>query len=118
MENKYKLPIEVRNKVKQELYEYKKNKKRLENINEDTGIDTRALLIAYKRIEQIETVLNSLNKEDREAAELIFISKCKRERAEVEQGISKAAYYNVMNKVIYLVALEMDLYYEIEEEKR
>ena len=61
------------------------------------------------RLSQIESVLNSLNEEDREAAELIFIDKYTQAGAEVAKGISKAAYYNAMNKVIYLTAIEMDL---------
>jgi len=61
------------------------------------------------RLKQIENVLNSLNKEDREAAELIFIDKYTQSGAEIARGLSKAAYYNAMNKVIYLVAVEMDL---------
>ena len=71
--------------------------------------DTRKILIAQTRITQIERVLESLNKEDREAAELIFIDKYTQSGAEIAKGLSKAAYYNAMNKVIYLVAIEMDL---------
>lgn len=105
MKNKYKIPWHVRQYVKKELMDYKSNKKLVANYNGDT----RGLILANMRLTQIENVLNSLNKEDREAAELIFIDKYTQSGAEIAKGLSKAAYYNAMNKVIYLVALEMDL---------
>jgi hypothetical protein len=82
---------------------YQDNKRRLENYPGDT----RSLLIASTRIAQIENVLNALNKEDREAAEIIFIDHYTQAGAEVAKGLSKDAYYNAMNKVIYLTAKEM-----------
>ena len=85
--------------------DYKSNKKLVANYKGDT----RGLILANMRLNQIENVLNSLNKEDREAAELIFIDKYTQSGAEIAKGLSKAAYYNAMNKVIYLVAIEMDL---------
>ena len=105
MKNKCKIPWHVRQYVKKELMDYKSNKKL---VNKFKG-DTRALILANMRLSQIESVLNSLNEEDREAAELIFIDKYTQAGAEVAKGISKAAYYNAMNKVIYLTAIEMDL---------
>jgi hypothetical protein len=65
--------------------------------------------LAHKRISQIENVLQSLNTEDREAAEIIFIDKYTQGGAEVAKGLSKAAFYNAMNKIIYLTAKEMEL---------
>lgn len=105
MKNKYKIPWHVRQYVKKELMDYKSNKKLVANYKGDT----RGLILANMRLNQIENVLNSLNKEDREAAELIFIDKYTQSGAEIAKGLSKAAYYNAMNKVIYLVAIEMDL---------
>lgn len=105
MKNAYKLPWHVRQYVKKELMDYKSNKKLLKNYKGDT----RGLILANTRINQIERVLERLNKEDREAAELIFIDKYTQSGAEVAKGLSKAAYYNAMNKVIYLTAVEMDL---------
>ena len=105
MKNTYKLPWHVRQYVKKELMDYKSNKKLLKNYKGDT----RGLILANTRINQIERVLERLNKEDREAAELIFIDKYTQSGAEVAKGLSKAAYYNAMNKVIYLTAVEMDL---------
>lgn len=105
MKNTYKLPWHVRQYVKKELMDYKNNKRLLANYKGDT----RGLILANMRLTQIENVLNRLNKEDREAAELIFIDKYSQSGAEIAKGISKAAYYNAMNKVIYLTAIEMDL---------
>ena len=105
MKNKYKIPWHVRQYVKKELMDYKSNKKLIAKYKGDT----RGLILANMRLKQIDNVLNSLNKEDREAAELIFIDKYTQSGAEIARGLSKAAYYNAMNKVIYLVAIEMDL---------
>ena len=105
MKSKYKIPWHVRQYVKKELMDYKSNKKLVAKYKGDT----RGLILANMRLAQIDNVLNSLNKEDREAAELIFIDKYTQSGAEIAKGLSKAAYYNAMNKVIYLVAVEMDL---------
>ena len=105
MKNKYKIPWHVRQYVKKELMDYKSNKKLISKYKGDT----RGLILANMRLTQIDNVLNTLNKEDREAAELIFIDKYTQSGAEIAKGLSKAAYYNAMNKVIYLVAVEMDL---------
>lgn len=105
MKNKYKIPWHVRQYVKKELMDYKSNKKLIAKYKGDT----RGLILANMRIAQIDNVLQSLNKEDREAAELIFIDKYTQSGAEIAKGLSKAAYYNAMNKVIYLVAVEMEL---------
>ena len=105
MKNKYKIPWHVRQYVKKELMDYKSNKKLVANYKGDT----RGLILVNMRLNQIENVLNRLNKEDKEAAELIFIDQYTQSGAEIAKGLSKAAYYNAMNKVIYLVAVEMDL---------
>ena len=101
----YKLPWHIRQYVKRELMDYKDNKRLLETYEGDT----RGLILANTRVAKIEKVLNTLNKEDREAAEYIFIHKYTQAGAEIAKGISKAAYYNAMNKVIYMVAKEMEL---------
>ena len=104
-DSRYKVKWHVRQFVKAELMDYKHNKEMLAKYK---GL-TRDLIIASKRLAQIENVLQSLNQEDREAAEIIFFEKYTQAGAEVAKGLSKAAYYNVMNKVIYLTAREMDL---------
>lgn len=105
MKNNYKIPWHVRQYVKQELMDYKKNKRLLT----DYKGSTRGLILVNKRLAQIENVLQRLNKEDKEAAELIFTKQYSQAGAEVAAGLSKAAYYNAMNKVIYFTAKEMDL---------
>lgn len=105
MKNTYKIPWHVRQYVKQELMDYKKNKRLLT----DYKGSTRGLILVNKRLAQIENVLQRLNKEDKEAAELIFNKQYSQAGAEVAAGLSKAAYYNAMNKVIYFTAKEMDL---------
>ena len=105
MKSKYKIPWHVRQYVKKELMDYKSNKKLIANYKGDS----RGLILVNTRLAQIENVLDKLNTEDREAAELIFIQHYTQSGAEIARGLSKAAYYNAMNKVIYLVAVEMDL---------
>lgn len=109
MKNKYKIPWHVRQYVKKELMDYKKNKKLLDKLSNYTDINTRDIALIKLKLMQIETVLNKLSQEDQEAAEVIFLSHYTQSGAEIAKGISKAAYYNTMNKVIYLVAVEMDL---------
>ena len=105
MKNKYKLPWHVRQYVKTELMEYKGNKKLLAKCKGST----RALLLTQKRLEDIDAVLERLDKEDRDVTEIIFFDKYTQAGAETAKSVSKAMYYNTMNKVIYLVAKEMDL---------
>ena len=105
MKNKYKIPWHVRQYVKKELMDYQSNKRLLAKLKGNT----RELILINLRLTQIENVLQSLNKEDREAAEIIFIQKYTQGGAEIAKGLSKAAYYNAMNKVIYLTAVEMEL---------
>ena len=105
MKNKYRMPWHIRQFVKTELMEYKNNKKLITKYKGDT----RTLLLVHTRLNQIDAVLDSLNKEDREAAEIIFIDQYTQSGAEIAKGLSKAAYYNAMNKIIYLTAKAMDL---------
>lgn len=105
MKNSYKIPWHVRQYVKTELLEYKGNKKLLASCKGTT----RTLLLIQRRLEMINAVFESLNKEERDVAEIIFISKYTQAGAETAKNVSKAMYYNTMNKVIYLVAKEMDL---------
>lgn len=102
---KYKTPWHVRQYVKTELLEYKTNRKLLNQLKGNT----RTMLLAEKRLTQIDNVLESLNKEDRDVAEIIFFEKYSQAGAETAKNVTKAMYYNCMNKVIYLVAKEMEL---------
>lgn len=108
MRNKYKLPLHIKNYVKKELYDYKKNKSKLDGI-QSTSISTRTILITTQRIEQIEKVYNDLSKEDKKMVEKIFFEKCSQIYMETNYYISKDMYYNAMNKMLYLMAIEFDL---------
>ena len=103
MDKKYKLPWHVKQYVKTELMDYTATKKLLKEVK-----DTRALLIATKRVEIIERVFARLNTEDRKVSDLIFIKHYSQAKAETE-GIGKTTYYNVQNKVIYYTAKELEL---------
>ena len=104
---KYKLPLHIKKYIQTELYDYKKNKKIIDNLEKNTS--TRAFLLATERIYKIEKVLNNLPKEDKEAVKKIFFEKYNQIYAEMHMGISKDMYYNIKNKMIYLTAIEFDL---------
>lgn len=108
---KYKLPLHIKNYVRQELYDFKKNKKIIEDLQKQSQkeIITRTLLIATQKIIQIENVLNKLSKEEKELIEIIFFKKTNQIKAEMYYYISKDAYYNIMNKMLYLTAIEFNL---------
>lgn len=108
MRNRYKLPLHIKNYVKKELYDYRKNKNKLEEI-QSTSISTRTILIATQRLEQIEKVYNELSKEDKKMVEKIFFEKCNQVYMETNYYITKDMYYNTMNKMLYLLATEFDL---------
>lgn len=105
MKNNYKTPWHIRQFVKRELMDYKDNKRLIENYEGDT----RGLILVNKRLAQIDNVLSRLNKEDKEAFYIIFVDKYTQTGAEIAKGLGKAAYYNAMNKIIYLTSKEMDL---------
>ena len=107
----YKLPLHIKNYVKQELYDYRKNKKLIQEVQKEpiNEIVTRTLLIATQKIKLIENVYNGLIKEEQELVEIIFFKKTNQGRAEAYYYISKDAYYNIKNKMLYLTAKEFNL---------
>ena len=108
MRHKYKVQLHIKNYVKKELYDYKKNKNKLNEIQlNDTS--SQALLIIIQRIQRIEKVYNSLSREEQKITEKIFFEKCNQPYMETNYYISKDMYYNNMNKTIYLVAIELEL---------
>lgn len=108
---KYKLPLHIKNYVRQELYDYNKNKKKLIELQSkvNSEISTKTILIATQKINQIESVINKLNLDEKELIEIIFFKRINQVKAESFYYISKMAYYNAMNKMLYLTALEFDL---------
>lgn len=107
MKNKYKLPLHIKNYIKTELYDYKKNKKLINNINNNTS--TRTYLLAIQRINKIDKVYNSLSREEQESVKKIFFEKHNQVYAETHDNITKDMYYNIKNKMIYLTAIEFEL---------
>lgn len=108
---KYKLPLHIKNYVKQELYDYKKNKNFIEELQnkQSNELTTKTLLIATRKINQIENVIQNLSSEEKELIEIIFFKKTNQTKAEMYYYISKDAYYNTMNKMLYLTAIEFNL---------
>lgn len=107
MGKKYKLPLHIKKYIQTELYDYKKNKKLIDTLNNNTS--TRTYLLAIQRINKIEKILDNLPKEDKEAVEKIFFEKHNQVYAEMNDHITKDMYYNIKNKMIYLTAIEFDL---------
>lgn len=107
MGKKYKLPLHIKKYIQTELYDYKKNKKLINNINNNT--QTRTYLLAIQRINKIDKVYNNLSKEEKEAFKKIFIDNHNQIYAEMHDNITKDMYYNIKNKIIYLTAIEFDL---------
>lgn len=109
--SKYKLPLHIKNYCKQELYNYNKNKLLLKELQkqQDNQINTRTLLLATKKINQIENVFNNLTTDEKELVVIIFFNKTNQAKAETRYYISKDAYYNIMNKMLFLTAQEFNL---------
>lgn len=132
--SKYQLDKHIKKYIKSELYNYEKNKKKIEDIEKDiidaSGfndgqprgnatsdtterkaeklITTKSLLIATKRVNNIERALNKLTKQEQKDVELIFFKGHSQVYAEMHDNISKDMYYNLMDKMIYLTAIEYD----------
>ena len=109
MSSSYKLPDHIKNYVKVELYNFTKTKKLLKDMRKNKLVSSQSLLIAERKVAQIQTVLNRLNEDQRSIAETIFIKHYSQTKAEVEAYISYDSYYYTKNKVIFLVAKEMNL---------
>lgn len=107
MSKKYKLPLHIKKYIQTELYDYKKNKKLIDTLDNNTS--TRTHLLAIQKMNKIEKVLDNLPKEDKAAVEKIFFEKHNQVKAEIQDGITKDMYYNIKNKMIYLTAIEFDL---------
>lgn len=128
----YKIDSHIKKYIKTELYNYEKNKKKIDEIRDDiinetpyndgqpkgnttsdsTAIKadklltTRAILIATEKVKNIDRALQKLNEEERKDVELIFFKGHSQAYAETYDNISKDMYYNLMDKMIYLTAIE------------
>lgn len=106
----YKLSYHLKNYIKQELYDYNRNKKILQDISRQKSnqTTTKTLLILTKKINSIEKVYSNLNDNDKELFSIIFEKGCNHLYAKTYYNITKDMYYNAMNKIIYLVAQEYE----------
>lgn len=100
--------------LKSEMYNYKTNKKLLEELESELKVDnfkieTRTFIILAERVEKVEKVLSQLSKEDAENAELIFFKGHTQIYAEVNDYISKQTYYSTINRILLMLAKEYNL---------
>ena len=133
--SRYKIDKHTKTYIKTELYNYEKNKSKIENIrsniidetayndgqprgNEtsdtvakksDKLLTTRALLIATEKVNNIDRALQKLTEEEQRDVRCIFFRGHNQRYAELYDNISKDMYYNLMDKMIYLTAVEYEL---------
>lgn len=113
MRKNYKLKYHLRQYIKQELYDFNKNKKilvdvqnNLKSIKNSQAVDSNSILILQRKITCIEKVYDGLNKDEQELFNIIFEKGCNQLYARTYYNITKDMYYNGMNKIIYLTAKE------------
>lgn len=113
MRKNYKLKYHLRQYIKQELYDFNKNKQilkdvqnNLKSIKTSQSVNSSSILILQKKITGIEKVYNNLGPEEKELFNIIFEKGCNQLYARTYYNITKDMYYNAMNKIIYLVAKE------------
>lgn len=134
MKTSYRVPFNTKKRVKEELYGYWDNQKKLEELKKEiiesspgpadgqpkgngTGNPTeakairmmtsRAILVVAERLHYIDNAISRLNDEEKEIFEIIFKKKLNQRAAETYECISKSQYYNLYNKIIYLAAIEL-----------
>ena len=136
MRKKYNVPNHIRGYVKKELYQYWDNKKEIEElklnkieespsfdgqprgntvgnptevkvINIFESLSTKRMIKIEKNILAIERAFKRLPIEEMEVVELIFKKGQNQLYTEMNNNISKDTYYNIMNKIIYITAIEM-----------
>jgi len=129
---KYKVPQHIKEYIEKELYNYIDNQNLIKELKEDIYynsiendgqprgnqtsnpteqkatklVDTRSILIAEKKIKQIDKALNRLIPEEQEIAKSIFFKGHTQIFAQMHENISKDTYYHVRNKTIYYTAIE------------
>lgn len=102
-----KMPVEIKKYYKRELYQYRKNKERIDKIfkNKEKA-NTRNILFLEQRIANIETVISKLDSFEKEVFDMIFNKNMDWLYCKTIKGIDKSTYYNIINKCIYLLAEE------------
>ena len=108
-----KLSKESKNFYDRELRQYWKNKKKLstlldkkEKCLDDGSMSSRTIIYLQERIEYVETVIKLLSPFEKEVFFLIFKDNCTWLYCETERNIGKNTYYNIYNKIIYMLAKE------------
>ena len=128
----YKLDKHIKKYIMSELYDYRKNKEKIErirnNIIDESGyndgqprgnetsdtvagkteklLTTRAILIATEKVNNIERALEKFDEQERKDIDSIFFKGHSQVYAEMNDGISKDMYYHLRDKMIYLTAIE------------
>lgn len=130
--SRYKIDKHIKKYIKTELYNYENNKKKIEEIRRniidesayndgqprgntisdttsrktDRLLTTRAILIATEKVENINRALEKLTDEEQKDVKLIFFKGHSQGYMEIQHNISKDMYYDLMDKMIYLTAVE------------
>lgn len=129
----YKVPKWTKEYIKNELYQYWDNQKKLAETRQDIidsspePVDgqpkgngtsnsteqkaiklrtTRSIIETERRLQYIENATKRLNEDEKKIFEIIFKERHNQKMAETYKYISKDSYYNTYNKIIYLTAVE------------
>ena len=134
MKMNYRVPFNTKKRVREELYGYWDNLKKLEELKKEIieesppppdgmpkgnsvgnpteskalrMMTSRAIMVVSERLHYIQNAIDRLNEEEKEILEIIFKKRLSQKAAETYECISKAQYYNLYNKIIYLAAIEL-----------
>ena len=103
----YRLPKKIKNLMEREIRQYKCNKKKLENLKNDSNCNaTRKFLYLEERIHYVEQMFNELNTQEQKVFNLIFNENCNWLYCKTVYNIDKSTYYNVYNKSLFFLAQE------------
>lgn len=101
-----KLPKETKKYLERELRQYKENKKRLQQLLSSKKANMRVVLFLENRINNIEAVIRQLDSFEKEVFDMIFIKRYDWLYCKEIKNIGKYTYYNILNKIIYMLAKE------------
>lgn len=102
----YVLPKDIKKKMKRELMQYYENIELLQRLKESEKVATRRYIYIEQQLQYVRNVINALNSAEKEAFEIIFKEKYDFSSKKAHKYISRATYYRVYNKSIYLLAEE------------
>lgn len=101
-----KLSKESKKYYERELKQYKENKKRLQQLLSSKKANMRVVLFLENRINNIEAVIRQLDSFEKEVFDMIFIKGYDWLYCKEIKNIGKYTYYNILNKIIYMLAKE------------